>query len=150
MLRALAICAVLEFFSNAHAQLSVAAFGAYKLGGPSPVKPGDRTAYPHKITPKAKFYVLVVAKGIPTMCTFEDCGAEGAVVEAMGGWITGDDQIETIGEAGLDEVEVKSGRQSLVVVANRAKRIIGIYPNSGMRELYSILQSHGFTRQVKR
>jgi hypothetical protein len=67
-----------------------------------------------------------------------------------GGWITGDDQIETIGEAGLDEVEVKSGRQSLVVVANRAKRIIGIYPNSGMRELYSILQSHGFTRQVKR
>jgi hypothetical protein len=144
------MCIALASVSNLQAQVSVAAFGPYRLGDPSPVRPGDPTAYPHKITPKAKFYVLVVEKGIPTMCTFEDCGAEGAVVEAMGGWITGDDQLETVGNAGLDQVEVTSGRQSLVVVANRARRIIGIYPNSGMRDLYSILQRHGFTRLVKR
>jgi hypothetical protein len=150
MLRVAAMCMALASVSNLQAQVGVAAFGPYKVGGPSPVNPGDPTAYPHKFTPRAKFYVLVVAKDVPAMCTFDDCGAEGAVVEAMGGWITGDDQNETIGNAGLDQVEVRSGRQSLLVVANRSRRIIGIYPNSGMRDLYSILQSHGFKRPLKR
>jgi hypothetical protein len=144
MLRLALTLAALAFASNVKAQVSAAAFGNYKLGGPSPVRPGDPTAYPHKRTPKAKFYVLVVAKDIPTMCTFEDCGAEAAVVEKMGGWITGDEQIETIGHAGLDQVEVNSGRQSLVVVANRTLRIVGIYPNHTTRDLHAILRAHGF------
>ena len=75
---------------SAQAPVSVTFFGPLKIGGPSPVQPGDPTAYPHKVTPRAKFYVLVVAKGLPTMCTFEDCGSEGTLVESLGGWITGD------------------------------------------------------------
>ena len=128
----------------AQTALGVSSFGRMQLGGPSPVQPGDPTAYPHKTTPKAKFYVLVVAKGLPTMCTFEDCGPEGEIVEALGGWITGDTQNETIHLTGLDQVEVKQGRQSVVVISDKTRRIVGIYPNSKMSDLPSILKAHGY------
>lgn len=131
--------------SSACAQTSIAAGGPLRLGGPSPVQPGDPTAYPHKTTPKAKVYVLVVAKGLPTMCTFEDCGEEGKLVEALGGWITGDTQNETIALAGLDEIEVKGGRQSLIVVSDKSARIIGIFPNQKMNDLPRILRNLGLS-----
>ena len=133
-----------------NAQISVAEFGPLRLGARGPVQPGDPTAHPHRITPRSKFYVLVVAKGIPTMCTFEDCGKEAAIVEGLGGWITGDDQLETIASVGLDEDEVKAGSQSLVVISNRLGRIVGIYPRHSMRDLLSILKAHRYLPQAQR
>jgi hypothetical protein len=76
------------------------------------------------------------------MCTFEDCGKEGAIVENLGGWITGDDQLETVGRAGLDEIEVKRGRQSVVVVSDESAVIVAIYPNCRMQDLPRILERH--------
>lgn len=134
---------------SAQAPVSVTFFGPLQIGGPSPVQPGDPTAYPHKVTPRAKFYVLVVAKGLPTMCTFEDCGSEGTLVESLGGWITGDAQNETIHLAGLDQTEVMQGRQSIIVVSDKSRRIVGIYPNYLMRDLPFILKAHGLTAQAK-
>lgn len=134
---------------SAQAPVSVTSFGPLQIGGPSPVQPGDPTAYPHKVTPRAKFYVLVVAKGLPTMCTFEDCGSEGTLVESLGGWITGDAQNETIHLAGLDQTEVMQGRQSIIVVSDKSRRIVGIYPNYLMRDLPFILKAHGLTAQAK-
>jgi hypothetical protein len=130
---------------DAQVPTGVKKFGPLQVGGPSPVQPGDPTAHPHKVTPQSKFYVLVVAKGIPTMCTFEDCGPEGTLVETLGGWITGDAQNETIHLAGLDQSKVKEGRQSLVVISDKARRIVGIYPNSRMNDLPYILKAHGFS-----
>jgi hypothetical protein len=141
-LACLAVAAGLSLAIIAHSSATKSAL--LKIGGRSPVQPGDPTAYPHRITPKSKFYVLVVAKGIPPMCTFEDCGPEGALVERHGGWITGDDQLETIALAGLDEVEVKAGRQSIVVVSDARGRIVGIYPNHSTADLPRILRIHGF------
>jgi hypothetical protein len=140
-------CLMLALSSAVGAQVpaGVSKFGPLQVGGRSPVLPGDPTAHPHRITPHAKFYVLVVAKGIPTMCTFEDCGPEGAIVETLGGWITGDAQNETIHLAGLDQTEVKQGRQSVVVISDKTRRIVGIYPNSQMSDLPSILKAHGFS-----
>lgn len=134
---------------GAQAPLGVNSFGPLQIGGPSPVQPGDPTAYPHKATPRAKFYVLVVAKGLPTMCTFEDCGPEGELVETLGGWITGDAQNETIHLAGLDQTEVKQGRQSIIVISDKTRRIVGIYPNCQMRDLPFILEAHGFRSRTK-
>ncbi len=133
----------------AQALVGVSSFGRLHVGGPSPIQPGDPTAYPHKTTPRAKFYVLVVARGLPTMCTFEDCGKEGALVESLGGWITGDAQNETIHLAGLDQDEVKQGRQSIIVVADGKRKIVGIHPNTKMHELPLILEKHGFTLREK-
>lgn len=128
--------------TGAYAQ-SVASVGPLRLGGRSPVQPGDPTAYPQKTTPRANFYVLVIEKGLPTMCTFEDCGEAGKLVEALGGWVTGDAQSETIGLADLDEIKVRSGTQSLVVVANKSARIIGLYPNQRLTDLPRILGELG-------
>jgi len=83
------------------------------------------------------------------MCTFEDCGAEGKLVESFGGWITGDAQNETIHLTGLDQAEVKQGRQSVIVVADKSRRIVGIYPNYRMRDLSSILKQHGLDAHAK-
>lgn len=134
---------------GAQVPVAVRQFGSLKVGGSSPVQPGDPTAHPHRVTPKAKFYVLVVAKGLPTMCTFEDCGPEGKQVEELGGWITGDAQNETIHLAGLEQAEVKQGRQSLIVVSDKEVRIIGIYPNSRMSDLPIILKRHGFNGRAR-
>ena len=134
---------------GAQAQVSANSFGRLRIGGRSPVQPGDPTAYPHKVTPQAKFYVLVVAKGLPTMCTFEDCGMEGTLVESLGGWITGDAQNETIHLAGLDQTEVRQGRQSLIVISDQSRRITGIYPNYIMRDLPLILRAHGLMPPAK-
>ena len=124
------------------AQSSVATFGPIRVGAPGPIRVGAPTAHPYKAVPRSKFYILVVAKNIPTMCTFEDCGKEGAIVEALGGWITGDDQSETIDMVGLDEQRVRSGNQSLIVVQNRFGNVVGIYPNSKLSELPIILDKH--------
>jgi hypothetical protein len=150
MKRSICLLLLLTMFGTVCAQVGVVSFGPLRLGGSSPIQPGDPTAYPHKVTPRAKFYVLVVAKGLPTMCTFEDCGTEGYLVESLGGWITGDTQGETIALVGLDEVEVKRGRQSIVVISDSSTRIVGIYPNYRMRDLPSILRSHGFTESTRR
>lgn len=134
---------------SAQVPAAVRQFGPLKVGGASPVQPGDPTAHPHRVTPNAKFYVLVVAKGLPTMCTFEDCGPEGKLVEALGGWITGDAQNETIHLAGLEQMKVKQGRQSLIVISDKQRRVVGIYPNSTMSDLPIILKKHGFNGRAR-
>jgi hypothetical protein len=116
--------------------------GLLRLGAPSPVQAGHPTAHPHLRVPASKFYVLVVARDVPTMCTFEDCGPEGAEVERLGGWITGDDQAETIHTVGLNENLVRSGNQSIIVVSNASGRIVGIYPGRKMIDLPRILRNH--------
>ena len=67
----------------------------------------------------------------------------------MGGWITGDAQNETIHLAGLDQTEVKQGRQSIIVVSDKSRRIVGIYPNYLIRDLPFILKAHGLTAKTK-
>jgi hypothetical protein len=127
----------------------VSRHGPLRLGHFGPVQPGQPTAMPHARVPRSKFYVFVVQKGIPAMCTFEDCGAEGELVEKLGGWITGDDQAETISLAGLDESKVRMGQQSIVVVANSSGRVVGIYPSRTMKDVPEILQSHRALWAVK-
>jgi hypothetical protein len=74
--------------------------------------------------------VLIVAKDIPTMCVFEECHDSADLVRLLGGWITGDQQAETIGLVGLSEDRVRRGEQSIIVIADRKSRIVGIYPTT--------------------
>jgi hypothetical protein len=76
------------------------------------------------------------------MCVYEECSRDGALVKAMGGWITGDQQAESIAMVGLTESKVLAGTQSIVVVADGAARIVGIYPNHPASDLRSILSRH--------
>jgi hypothetical protein len=116
--------------------------GPLVLGGQSPVRAGDPTAQPYKTTPRSKFYILVVAQGLPTMCVDHECGPHGDQVRKLGGWITGDDQRETIAVTGLDEAAVRAGTQKIVVIADHKERIIGIYPGKGPADVRDVLQLH--------
>jgi hypothetical protein len=126
----------------------VSEFGPLKLGSPAPDRPGDRTAHPYMTVPKSKFYVFVVARKVPTNCTYEECGVNGDVVERMGGWITGDEQAESAEMVGLSESAVRRGEQSIIVISNKNARIIGIYPNRTMNDLLAILKLHPEIGQV--
>ena len=117
-------------------------FGPLKVGAPAPFRPGDNTSYPYKFVPESNFYVYVVARRVPTMCVFDECGVNGDMVERMGGWITGDEHGESAEMVGLDESKVKRGEQSIIVIADKHVRIIGIYPDHSMLDLPAILKRH--------
>jgi hypothetical protein len=133
----LSLMALVSCFSH-----GVASFGPLRVGEHAPFGAGDPAAHPYKSVPPSRFYIYVVAKGIPTMCVFEECGRDGALVEAMGGWITGDQQVESISMVGLSESKVLDGTQSMVVVADGSGRIVGIYPNHPVDDLRSVLLRH--------
>ncbi len=117
-------------------------YGPLKIGNKSPDRPGDPTAYPYKVVPESNFYVSVVQKGLPVYCIFEDCGMYGILVECMGGWLTGDDQIETAEEFGVDYKKLKADKASMIIVADKNANIVGIYPNKRMYDLPNILKKH--------
>jgi hypothetical protein len=120
----------------------VSKFGPLRVGDRAPFGPGEPTAHPYRRVPVSRFYVFVVAKGLPTMCVFEECGKDGALVHRLGGWITGDEQSESIAMVGLTDYGVRSGKESVVVIADAKVRIIGIYPNAAANDLRSLLRQH--------
>ena len=140
MRRLIAIVTLL--LTNAAIAQGVQRHGPLQLGNVGPLRPGDPTSHPYRFVPVSRFYVLVVAKGIPTMCVFEECGEGADMVRRLGGWITGDDQGETIAAVGLCETRVRRGEQSIIVVADRRSRIVGIYPNQDVTSLSEVLKLH--------
>jgi hypothetical protein len=121
----------------------VSTFGPLRIGDRAPFGPGEPTAYPYRRVPVSRFYVFVVAKGLPTICVFEECGENGGtLVQQLGGWITGDEQSESIAMVGLTDLGVRSGKESIVVIADADVRIVGIYPNAVANDLRSLLRRH--------
>ena len=117
-------------------------YGPLKLGETAPFKPGDQTSYPYRTIQQSRFYVYVVQKGLPTDCVFEECGMSGVLVDCMGGWLSGDEQAETAERFGLDIEKVRAGKSSMVVVADKDSKIVGMYPNRTTHNLPTILQKH--------
>jgi hypothetical protein len=128
----------------------VAEFGPLRIGGRAPIGPGEPTSYPYKFAPRSRFYVLVVQKNLPTMCVDEECGKHGLLVRARGGWITGDDQAETIEAVGLSENGVLANGDSIVVLADAKARIVGIYPGLKSDDIKKVLELHPqLTKRVR-
>jgi len=120
---------------------SVTSFGPLKLGAISPVLPGHPTITPYKHVPdNAKFYVYVMQKDFG-ICAYAYCGMNGVIVECMDGWLSNIWE-QDADMVGLDYNEVKQGKTSLVLVANKDSRLIGIYPNHDVRDLPAILRTH--------
>lgn len=138
----------LAVLASACGEHRVSEFGPLKLGALAPDRPGFATAHPYKTVPVSKFYVFIVARNVPTACTFDECGVNGDLVERMGGWITGDEQAESIDQVGLSESAVRRGEQSMIVISDKNVRIIGIYPNRTMADLPALLKQHPEVGQV--
>ena len=105
--------------------------------------PEDATMYPIKRIPKSKFYVYVHRMGLPIFCMLDGCSFfDGSIVECMGGWISGDEQPDPASSLGLNPEEVWKGNASVVIVADKNARIIGIYPQHTEGDVVRILATY--------
>lgn len=123
---------------------SVKEFGPLKVGDYIPIGgPGDTTAYPRKVIPKSQFYVYVHRMDLPIFCSQEGCSYfDGSIVNCMGGWLSGDEQPDPASEVGLSSGEVWAGRESLVILADKSAKIIGIYPQHTEGDVVNILATY--------
>ncbi len=113
-----------------------------KIGTKMPAGPGDTTFAPYlKIPASQKFYVSVAEPDI--WCTNEYCSIEGALIQTMGGWLQGEDTDQATSEEffGLNLPE-NQHIKSLVVVGDKEGRIVGLYPNKGLKDVLIILKNY--------
>lgn len=77
-------------------------------------------------------------------CALEDCGMSGTFVSCMGGWLSADGLSGDGGanDYGLVEEEVVEGKSSIILVADKDKKIIGIYPNYRVQNIPYILKNY--------
>lgn len=115
-------------------------FGPLTLGGPTVLKIGDGASAPYYSIWESRFYVYVIQKDMD-YCAFENCGAGGLLVRCMEGWISAD-VAAAADEYGLKESDVRSGKASMVVVADKDQKIVGIYPNRTIQNVPYILKNH--------
>ncbi|TSC92604.1 MAG: hypothetical protein CEN91_398 [Candidatus Berkelbacteria bacterium Licking1014_85] len=121
---------------------SVEYFYTLRIGGDTPyriqteVKDFDGST----IFVGSKFYVYLVQKDIG-WCVVGNCGMSGALVECMGGWFAGEVVVPSDERFGLTKEEVDTGK-SIVVVADKDQKIVGIYPNYTIKNIPYILKNH--------
>lgn len=128
------------FFSLPH---SVKSFGPFKLGEQAPVVSENVPEYEIFYGLEYKFYIYAMEEYM-SFCVFGDCGMSGVLVDCLGGWLSGEG-IHGDGGAtdyGLTEEDVDAGRSSMILVANKNKKIVGIYPNYTVRNIPYILKNH--------
>lgn len=108
------------------------------IGGDAPYKPGERLYSSYDILPPASFYVYLWQPGIYYKCSYEECGPEGATIAALHGWLLGKD----LTEDSREYYDLSPSTKSLVIVADRNSKIVGIYPNELLSDLLDVLKSN--------
>ena len=88
----------------------------------------------------SKFYVYLVQKEVD-WCVVGNCGMSGALVECMGGWFAGEATDLSAEEYGLTKNDIEAGK-SIVVIADKDQKIVGIYPNHTIQQVPYILKNH--------
>lgn len=128
------------YFSSPY---SVKSFGPLRVGDQAPVVSENVIEYKHLYNLTYKFYVYAMEKGM-SFCALGDCGMSGILVSCMGGWLSADGLSGDGGASdyGLKEEEVEAGQSSIIIVANQDREIIGIYPNSRIRNIPYILKNY--------
>jgi len=122
--------------------VGVSAFGHIAVGGEAVTGRGSHTFAPYFEIPSARFYIMVIENDI--WCSNESCSFDGHFIQTMGGWLQAEMTCcgsEIKYELGLDlpeNAEVKT----LVVVSNSNNKIVGIYPNRGLKDVLQILRLH--------
>ena len=123
--------------------MSVKQFGPIKLGDKIiSGGQGDFTFAPLLEIPASNFYVTIVQD--ESWCANEECGLRGAIVETFGGWLQMENPHnypDLASMAGLDLPENQHVK-SIVLIGDRDSKIVGIYPDKGLEDIFSILKKH--------
>lgn len=128
------------FFSLPH---SVKSFGNFILGEKVPVVSENVVEYSMLYNLEYKFYIYAMEKNMG-YCALGDCGMSGFLIQCMGGWLSSEN-INGDGGAtdyGLEEEDVSAGKSSIIIIANKDKKIVGIYPNYKIQNIPYILKNH--------
>jgi len=97
-------------------------------------------APPYRTVPESLFYVY--ALGDEIMCINSSCGMGGYFVECLGGWLAGDKVITEEFDYGLRDAGVDMKNQTIVTIADKNAKIVGIYPGARIRNLPYIIRNH--------
>lgn len=112
--------------------------GEFRLGDKAPFRPGEKIQHIYHRIPPSKFYVYVWSPNIEYECVYEDCGKNGEIVASVRGWLSG---AGTFYEESVPLVN-SSKVKSLILVADKNSRIVGVYPNKDMPDIPDILAKH--------
>jgi len=120
-------------------QIEPLKLGPLKIGGDIPLKPKlERAETPKDVFITSKFYVNIAEPN--PVCFGKYCNIHAAAINTMGGWLEARETGVTIDELfGLD-LEENRNVQSIVIIGDHNGKIIGIYPNKGLKDVLSILQ----------
>lgn len=133
----------LAYFFFFFTPYSVKSFGPLRIGDEVPVVGEYIPEYKSFYNLKYKFYIYAMEKHM-SFCALGDCGMSGVLVDCLGGWLSGEG-ISGDGGAtdyGLSEKDVDAGKSSMIIVADKNKKIVGIYPNYRIRNIPYILKNH--------
>lgn len=121
-------------------------FGSLMLGRDYAGGEGSYTFAPTRYIPNSRFYITVVQKDL--WCVFEYCSPEGIKIKSLGGWLQGEntDQPTIWSEYGL---ETNPSVESVIVVADKNNKLVGIYPNKKIDDIPAILKVHWRLIQVR-
>lgn len=113
------------------------------LGMTTPEIVGDGTGWapPDDVVPESDFYVY--ALGDESFCIGSSCGIGAYFVECLGGWISGYTyDAGEVDDYGLYDAGIDIGEQTIITVADKEGKIVGIYPGALIRNLPYIMRNH--------
>lgn len=97
-------------------------------------------ATPYDKVFEADFYVY--ALGDEPMCLGSSCGMGGYFIECLGGWLSGYKKITEEDDYGLSEAGVDMAKQTIITIADKSAKIVGIYPGARIKNLPYIMLNH--------
>lgn len=87
------------------------------------------------------FYVYVL--GDESLCLNSGCGIGGYFVQCLGGWLSGYSyEAGDVGDYGFREAGIDIGKQTVITIADKEGKIVGIYPGARIRNLSYIMRNH--------
>lgn len=121
--------------------------GDLKLGFPLPFDP---TIYAREQFQKEirnpNYYLVVIHETISDeqYCPYLECGIFLETIFDQSGWFIDFDHknSEIIEKLGLNSGQVARGEVTLIVLADKNKKIVSIHPNKDMRDIYTVLAQH--------
>lgn len=110
-----------------------------RIGDDIPLKPElYKPETPKDVFITSKFYINIVEPNLD--CFLKYCNLQAAIINTMGGWIEAEETGITIDEIfGLD-LEENKNIKSVVIIGDRNGKIVGIYPNKGLKNVVAILK----------
>ena len=112
------------------------------LGMQAAENAGTHTVWapPDDVVPESPFYIY--ALGDKSMCIGLGCGMGGYFVECLGGWLSGEKVITEEFDYGLRDAGVDMEKQTVITIADKNGKIVGIYPSARIRNLPYIMRNH--------